>query len=60
MRGSRDLHNIHNITGFKFNLHVKRHDETHVLVITHDVHYICIIGTYRFIPKPGTYRYYNI
>jgi len=41
MRGSRDLHNIH-ITGFKIDLHVKRHDETHVLVITHDVHYICI------------------
>lgn len=42
MRHSRDLHNIHNITGFKFVIHVKLHGETHVLVITHNMHYICI------------------
>jgi len=69
MRRSRDLHNIHNIhniTGFKFVLHVKLHDETHVLVITHNVHYICVSTTYRHIPSTdiylnriGTYYKYN-
>lgn len=40
MRYSRDLHNnIHNITGFEFDLHVKQRDETHVLVIMCIIYY---------------------